>query len=137
MSAVARELRRLAENGVALGTTSQFVTHLKAKGWELSEHEMHGMLASWGFSQESKRLEQGPRRAWELEDSRLTEIELELGQSPSPSQSVTTLTTSIPAEVAGVPMGRFLDKNRGTEDCINVPPLPLDQQPTEEVLPRP
>jgi hypothetical protein len=42
------------------------------------------MLTQWGFAQESVRLEQGPRRAWELQDARLAEVERENGpQIPS------------------------------------------------------
>jgi hypothetical protein len=73
---IARSLRKLVNgNGAAVGMTSDFVKHLRADGVDVSEHDLHSMLTQWGFSQESVRLEQGPRRAWELQDSKLAEIE--------------------------------------------------------------
>lgn len=76
--AIAQSLRRLVNgSGAALGTTSEFVKHLLMDGVEVTEHELHNMLSQWGFSQGSVRLEQGPRRAWELQDSKLAEIERE------------------------------------------------------------
>jgi len=82
--AIAQSLRKLVNgSGVATGITSEFVKHLLIDGLEVTEHELHGMLSQWGFFQASVRLEQGPRRAWELQDKRLTEIERE-NASPYP-----------------------------------------------------
>lgn len=84
---IARSLRKLVNGkGVAAGITSEFVSHLLADGLEIPERDLHAMLVQWGFSQESVRLEQGPRRAWELEDAKLADIERENGHEPvSPS----------------------------------------------------
>jgi hypothetical protein len=80
ISAIARSLRKLVNgSGAAVGMTSDFVTHLRADGLEVQERDLHGMLAQWGFTQGPKRLEQGPRRAWELPDTKLAEIESENG----------------------------------------------------------
>jgi hypothetical protein len=76
--AIAQSLRKLANgSGAALGTTSEFVSHLLADGLEIPERDLHDMLTQWGFSQGSVRLEQGPRRAWELHGAKLAEIEAE------------------------------------------------------------
>jgi len=81
--AIAQSLRKLANGkGAAVGITSEFVSHLLADGLEIAERDLHGMLTQWGFSQESVRLEQGPRRAWELQDARLAEIEGENSGGP-------------------------------------------------------
>lgn len=75
---VAQSLRKLVKrNGVAFGTTSEFVQHLLMDSLEVTEHELHAMLNDLGFSQASVRLEKGPRRAWELQDTKLGEIESE------------------------------------------------------------
>ena len=76
--AIAASLRKLVNgSGNYVGMTSDFVTHLCAKGLEVQERDLHDMLEQWGFTQGAKRLEQGPRRAWELPDTRLAEIERE------------------------------------------------------------
>jgi hypothetical protein len=75
---IVRSLRKLVNgNGVAVGITSEFVNQLLLDGLEVADRELHDMLSQWGFSQQSVRLEQGPRRAWELQDARLAEIERE------------------------------------------------------------
>jgi hypothetical protein len=76
---IAQSLRKLVNgSGAAVGKTSDFVIHLlMMDGLEIPERELHDMLSQWGFSQESKRLDEGPRRAWELQDSKLAEIERE------------------------------------------------------------
>jgi hypothetical protein len=83
--AIAQLLRKLVNgSGAAVGITSDFVSHLLTHGLEITERDLHDMLSQWGFSQESVRLAQGPRRAWELQDARLAEIERENGPiSPS------------------------------------------------------
>lgn len=74
--AIVQSLRKLVNgNRVSVGTTSEFVLHLMSDGLEVTEHELHDVLTDWGFSQGSVRLEQGPRRAWELQDTKLAEIE--------------------------------------------------------------
>lgn len=82
---IVRSLRKLVNGtGAAVGITSEFVAHLCAQGLEVQERELHDMLAQWGFSQESVRLDQGPRRAWVLQDIKFAEIERENGPiSPS------------------------------------------------------
>jgi hypothetical protein len=92
--AISHSLRKLVNgNGVAAGITSDFVQHLRHDGLEVTEHELHGLLGQWGFEQANVRLPQGPRRAWQLPNARLEEIERE--NSPvSPSENVTTVTTS-------------------------------------------
>jgi hypothetical protein len=82
---IARSLRKLVNgNGAAVGMTSELLSHLLADGLEVEERTLHDMLTQWGFAQESVRLEQGPRRAWELQDARLAEVERENGpQIPS------------------------------------------------------
>jgi len=76
--AIARSLRKLANGtGAAVGITSEFVSHLLADGLEIPERDLHDMLTQWGFSQGSVRLEQGPRRAWEIQGAKLAEIEAE------------------------------------------------------------
>jgi hypothetical protein len=76
--AIAQSLRKLVNgNGAAVGKTSDFLSHLLTDGLEIPERELHDLLCQWGFSQESKRLDEGPRRAWELQDSKLAEIEAE------------------------------------------------------------
>jgi hypothetical protein len=76
--AIVRSLRKLVNGtGAAVGITSEFVKHLLIDGLKIPERELHGLLSQWGFSQESVRLQLGPRRAWELQDSRLAEIERE------------------------------------------------------------
>jgi hypothetical protein len=73
---IVRSLRKLVNgNGTAVGITSDFVLQLLADGLEVQERDLHDMLTQWGFSQASVRLEQGPRRAWELQDAKLAEIE--------------------------------------------------------------
>jgi hypothetical protein len=82
---IARSLRKLVNgDGAAVGMTSELLSHLLADGLEVEERTLHDMLTQWGFAQESVRLEQGPRRAWELQDARLAEVERENGpQIPS------------------------------------------------------
>ena len=80
IGAIARALRKLVNgDGAAVGITSDFVTRLDADGLDVQERDLHDMLAQWGFSQESVRLDQGPRRAWVLQDIKLAEIERENG----------------------------------------------------------
>jgi hypothetical protein len=75
---IAQSLRKLVNgSGAAVGITSEFAKHLLMDGVEVTDHELHDMLSQWGFSQESLRLDQGPRRAWELQDSILADIERE------------------------------------------------------------
>jgi hypothetical protein len=77
---IVRSLRKLVNgNGAAaaMGTTSELLTHLQAEGLRIHERELHRMLEQWGFAQMKIRLQQGPRRAWKLQDSRLAEIESE------------------------------------------------------------
>ena len=85
VSAIARSLRKLVNgDGAAAGMTSEFVLHLCTDGLNVQERELHDKLVEWGFSQESVRLDQGPRRAWVLQDVKLAEIERENGPiSPS------------------------------------------------------
>jgi hypothetical protein len=87
--AVVKGLRSLVKNGVAVGMTSEFTRRLQDRGLTISDLELHRLLTAWGFTQHPERLEQGPRRAWHLEDSRLAELEHPL----SPCEKVTTLTT--------------------------------------------
>ena len=83
--AIAHSLRKLANgNGAAVGITSEFVSHLLEDGVEISERDLHDMLGQWGFSQESVRFAQGPRRAWQLHDARLADVERENASSPLP-----------------------------------------------------
>jgi hypothetical protein len=89
MRAVVKGLRSLVKNGVAVGMTSEFTRRLQDRGLTISDLELHRLLTAWGFTQHPERLEQGPRRAWHLEDSRLAELEHPL----SPCEKVTTLTT--------------------------------------------
>ena len=93
MRAIAASLRKHVNgNGAVVGMISDFVVHLFADGMEIEERDLHDMLVQWGFSQQAIRLDQGPRRAWKLQDSKLEEIERE--NAPlSPSENVTTLTT--------------------------------------------
>ena len=77
---IARSLRKLVNgNGAAVGMTSDFVLHLCGDGLDISERDLHDMLSQWGFSQGSKRLDEGPRRAWVLDDGKLADIERENG----------------------------------------------------------
>ena len=77
-NAIAGSLRKLVNgSGAAVGITSDFLAHLCADGLEVQERELHDMLEQSGFSQESKRLDQGPRRAWVLQGTKLAEIERE------------------------------------------------------------
>lgn len=81
--AIVRSLRkRVNGTGATRGITSDFVAHLHADGVEVKELELHNMLTQWGFSQESVRLDGGPRRAWVMRDNRLAEIEEESGGIP-------------------------------------------------------
>lgn len=76
--AIAQSLRKLVNGtGAVVGITSEFVVHLRVDGLVIEEHELHDMLVQWGFEQGPVRLDQGPRRAWELEDTKLAEIEME------------------------------------------------------------
>ena len=62
-------------DGVVVGMTSNLRTRLRSRGIELTENELHGVLTEWGFSQKSVRLEEGPRRSWELQRSELDILE--------------------------------------------------------------
>jgi hypothetical protein len=76
--AIVRSLRRCVNgNGAAVGMTSEFILHLCSDGLKIKEQELRDMLTQWGFSQESVRLDGGPRRAWVMQDIRLAEIEVE------------------------------------------------------------
>ncbi|HKN72843.1 MAG TPA: DUF3631 domain-containing protein [Terriglobales bacterium] len=78
MRAVAQSLRKLVNGtGCAVGMTSHFLKHLASDGLEIEQLELHGLLKAWGFEQKNIRLGLQPRRAWELEGSRLAEIEKE------------------------------------------------------------
>ena len=78
IGAIAGSLRKLVNgDGAAVAMTSTFVLHLRGDGLDISEHDLHDMLSQWGFSQESKRLDQGPRYAWVLDDGKLADIERE------------------------------------------------------------
>lgn len=82
---IAQSLRKLVNgNGAARGMTSELLSHLMSDGLEVEERMLHEMLTLWGFAQESVRLEQGPRRAWVLQDARLAEIERENAVSAVP-----------------------------------------------------
>ena len=73
--AIAQSLRRVVNgNAMAVGTTLELVAHLHADGLEVQDRDLHDMLVRWGFAQSSMRLGQGPRRAWELQDSKLADI---------------------------------------------------------------
>jgi hypothetical protein len=82
---VVRSLRkRVNGSGIAVGMTSEFAKDLRADGFDVQERHLHDMLVKWGFSQETARLDQGPRRVWELQDSKLAEIERENAASEYP-----------------------------------------------------
>jgi hypothetical protein len=75
---IAQSLRKLVNgNGSIEGMTSDFVQHLQIDELKVAERELHNILTQWGFEQTSVRFQQGPRRAWQLQDSRLAEIEME------------------------------------------------------------
>ena len=63
--------------GHTVGMTSDLLKQLQADGVEIEQLELHRLLGAWGFSQKSIRLGLVPRRAWELEESGLVEIEKE------------------------------------------------------------
>jgi Protein of unknown function (DUF3631) len=78
MRAIAESLRKLVNGtGHTVGMTSDLLKQLRADGVEIEQLELHRLLGAWGFSQKSIRLGMVPRRAWELEESGLVEIEKE------------------------------------------------------------
>jgi len=78
MRTIAKSLRKLVNGtGCAVGTTTDFLKQLRTDGLQIEQLELHRVLEAWGFSQKSIRIRLVPRRAWELEDARLAEIEKE------------------------------------------------------------
>lgn len=76
--ALVQSLRKLVNrNGAVVASTSDLVSHLERDAFRVPDHALHDMLAHWGFSQQSARLNGRPRRAWVLPDARLKEIETE------------------------------------------------------------
>jgi hypothetical protein len=74
-------LKQLANGtGALVAMTGQLEEWLKGKDVKMkSAHELHGLLTTWGFTQESARIAGPfPRRSWRIEISRLQEIEAEL-----------------------------------------------------------
>jgi hypothetical protein len=101
--------KRVNEDGNVVGMTSEFVSHLRAHGIEITENDLHDLLERWVFGQKPIRLPVGPRRAWKLADAKLGEIERQLSPQEAakekrrslasetlhtPSQLATTVTTS-------------------------------------------
>jgi hypothetical protein len=78
MRTIAHSLRELANGtGCAVAMTSDFVRRLRTDGIEMEDLELHHLLKAWGFCQKTIRFGLAPRRAWELDESRLAEIEKE------------------------------------------------------------
>ena len=84
--AIVQALRNEAKTngkGKIVGMTSTLVAHLGI-GCGIYEDDgnfenyLHDFLTQWGFEQKSIRLPEGPRRGWELTDSKLAEIEQQL-----------------------------------------------------------
>ena len=83
--AIIRGLRSIAdEKGKIIGMTSTLVASLQLKGVEVTEHRLTHLLKQFGFEQKSVRLEGEPRRAWELDDEKLAEIEEQLKAAVMP-----------------------------------------------------
>lgn len=74
--AVVRALRKATEHGRLVATTSDLSAQLRALG--IVGINLHALLTEFGFRQKSVRLKKGPRRAWELTNSRLAQLEQEL-----------------------------------------------------------
>ena len=88
--AIVQALRNQADgDGKVVGMTSDLLTHLQTCGIfkpdsklafvkTLQESELNNLLTGWGFEQKSIRLPNGPRRAWELKDKQLADLEGQL-----------------------------------------------------------
>ena len=78
---VVRALRRCTSGSKLVGTTTDICERLAEEGLEgINAQEL---LKEWGFSQKSMRLlGRGPRRAWDISDTKLARVEKELAAIP-------------------------------------------------------
>ncbi|MHB2021131.1 MAG: hypothetical protein ACYCW6_29705, partial [Candidatus Xenobia bacterium] len=93
---VIRGLRSVAGLGETItGTTTQ-VADMLARVTDVSCSDLHGLLAGFGFSQQSARLEglDTPRKVWHIQDEELAEIERGLTEGSIPPEAATTGTTT-------------------------------------------
>jgi len=75
---IVRALRQRPTNGKVAATTTELKQYLAAQRIDVNGLNLHELLSGLGFIQKSHRLFAGPRRAWDLADSKLAELETEL-----------------------------------------------------------
>ena len=77
--AIIRILRSKATNEKKIvGMTSELLKIVQDNSIEIKAIELNHFLTQWDFRQKDIRFSTGPRRAWELEDEKLAEVEKQL-----------------------------------------------------------
>ena len=73
--------QRVDSNGTGTEITTELVAYLQEQGIKVNPKDFKELMDQWGFEQRKIRLNGKPRRAWELSELRLRELEQQLTES--------------------------------------------------------
>ena len=73
--------QRVNSNGTVTGITTELMAYLQEQGIKTNQSDFNNLMKDWGFEQRKIRLNGKPRRAWELSELRLRELEQQLTES--------------------------------------------------------
>ena len=103
-----RGLQQIVSDGKITGMTTELQEQLRALGVDTTD--LHAVLTGCGFEQGSIRLEEGPRRAWELTNTQLDEAVAELtGREGVSTVSESDREGRVPREPVSLPEGDYGD----------------------------